>query len=737
MICAAVAGVPIAAQQAPVQDESKRDRHKAGHSAFGEAYDQGPREKPDWIDGIGKVHFQITTKVPDVQRWFDQGMALLHSFWYYEAERTFRWAVKLDPGAAMGYWGLAQAAGGGDRAKSFIKEASKRKGSVTPRERAYIEAWEHSYGIDGEPANHDKFRKALEKIVLDYPDDIEAKALFGLSTMGGNGRLGTDLLLKQVIAKAPDHPGAHHYRIHNWDDEQGAQALESCRKYGEIVFGIGHALHMPGHIYTGVGMWHEAALSMDGATRAEIAYMGRRLVFPYNTWNYAHNRSYLSYIQEQLGMEQAAIRGAREILAVPLDPKLNDATRYSPHWRGVTALTRALVKFERWDEILAANAIPWGPGFRDKVHRGYVEALAHIGKKNLEEANKAVASYIALKKEIEKPENKSYERQYAVQALELEGTLALMKGDELTGLAKLSEAAPKDLELRGTYDDPPDYPTIIYRKLGRAYLAAKSPTLALKALEKALAAVPNDGFTLAAMVEANHALGRTADAREAYGRLLFVWSDADASLQPLQSAKATGLTAEAVDRSPGRQRNYRKASLDKYGPPWWTPFAAPSLAAVDAAGKRVTLEEYRGKNVVLVFYLGGSCPHCVKQLKDLSEKQPDLARLDAEVLAVSPDTVGANSESKELSPLKLRLLSDEKYENARRFKSYDDFEEMPIHSTLLIDKEGKVHWANHGGAPFTDYTFILDQLRRMNEKAGKKENTDATQSGTRSGVEKR
>ena len=120
--------------------------------------------------------------------------------------------------------------------------------------------------------------------------------------MFSGNRVGADLLLKQVLAVAPDHPGAHHYRVHLWDGPQGALALDSCRRYSELVPRIGHALHMPGHVYAGLGMWHEAAISLDSATRAEIRYMGEKLVFPYNTWNYAHNRNYLSYVQEQLGL---------------------------------------------------------------------------------------------------------------------------------------------------------------------------------------------------------------------------------------------------------------------------------------------------------------------------------------------------------------------------------------------------------------------------------------------------
>lgn len=76
-------------------------------------------------------------------------------------------------------------------------------------------------------------------------------------------------MLRQVLAANPKHPGAHHYRIHNRDDEDGAFALDSNRVYGELVPGIGHALHMPGDIYAGIGMYHEAAISLDAATRAE------------------------------------------------------------------------------------------------------------------------------------------------------------------------------------------------------------------------------------------------------------------------------------------------------------------------------------------------------------------------------------------------------------------------------------------------------------------------------------
>src|SRR6185369_11223952 len=128
------------------------------------------------------------TKNPEVQRWFDQGNALLHSFWDYEAERAFRWCLKLEPDNAMAYWGLARAAADSDRSREFLAEAVKRKDKVTDRERLYIEALEALDRIDSlrdrgptyRQRNED-YRLVLETLCVKYPDDMEAKALLALA----------------------------------------------------------------------------------------------------------------------------------------------------------------------------------------------------------------------------------------------------------------------------------------------------------------------------------------------------------------------------------------------------------------------------------------------------------------------------------------------------------------------------------------------------------------------------
>ncbi|MGA3205205.1 MAG: peroxiredoxin, partial [Bryobacteraceae bacterium] len=225
------------------------------HSHYGESFDTGPREKPWVMEGIGVAHFPITTKNPEVQKWFDQGNALLHSYWGYEAERSFRWCLKLEPDNAMAYWGLARANAvgpdGEKRAQEMIREAVKREGHVSDRERLYIDALAmeilpdplHSE-TDNREAREKRGRKILETLVVKYPDDMEARAELALETLG-DSRYGVELMIREILVKQPDHPGALHYRLHNWGDHEPEMALDSAKRYSEIVTTVGHALHMP------------------------------------------------------------------------------------------------------------------------------------------------------------------------------------------------------------------------------------------------------------------------------------------------------------------------------------------------------------------------------------------------------------------------------------------------------------------------------------------------------------
>ncbi|HEX6882279.1 MAG TPA: redoxin domain-containing protein [Planctomycetota bacterium] len=695
---------------------------KPGHSLYGPALDEGPRTRPARLSGIGRSHFPITTRVPEVQEWFDQGHTLLHSYEYWEAERAFRWCVKLDPGCATAWWGLARAVGPrSERFEALIREAVRRKESVSEHERRYIDAWARAYEPDlagaWELRDPKRDRTAalvdeLEEIALLHPDDIEAKALLVNHGMGESRRLANEALLREIERVAPEHPGLHHYRIHVWDGEDGVQALASCRVYGKIAGALGHPNHMPGHVFSSMGLWHEAAIWMESATRTELAAMNARQVFPFQYWNFPHNRNYLAYIQEQLGRPEDALAGARVLLATPRDPQENDPTENGrgPYHQGKEALLRCLAKFERWDELLAAEGIAWRDTPEEKGQRAYLAARAHVGKGELLEAAEKVAELGKLLDEA-KEGREGFERAYR----EARAFLQLARGEDLAGLAELSRLAEEQaLEFE---DDPPGDPEVLYTALGEAYLARGAPRLAAQAFERALEVVRNDGFALSGLARARHGLGELDAAREAAGKLLHVWSGADPELRWLADVQALGLDARPIEAAAGAQRVYGEVDLSALGPLEWQPYPAPELDALDPEGATVTLAEHRDQNVLLVFYLGAQCPHCVEQLAKLGESAPAFAERDTVLLAISSDSPETNRAALERGPHAFRLLSDRQHESARRFQAWDDFEELELHATVLIDRLGRVRWARVGGEPFMEVEFLLGELDRWKDAA--------------------
>lgn len=712
---------------------------KPGHSKHGSAFDTGMRQKPWRMEGIGRTHFAITTKVPEAQEWFDQGNTLLHAFWYEEAERSFRWCLKLDPDCAMAYWGLAMSSQNwsGDatasgpearRGSDFLKEAVRRKATVSHRERMYIEAWGTAFNGDyTDEVRPMVLTRELQKIVLAYPDDVEAKAYYALYTMNPVSSFATELVIREVLEKEPDHPGAHHYRIHTWDGVATEQALESCRQYSRIAPGVGHSNHMPGHNYSKLGMWREAAISMETATRIELKYMNERLALPFETWNFAHNRNYLCYIQEQLGMEKASIEGARAMIASPRDTLRNKEGDEGAYAQGRQALIRCLIKFERWDEILKGGAVPWGDSPADKADRAFAETLAYIGKGNLVDARSKLAELRAAVKG-QSDADKAYLVELGLAADAAEGLLKATEGDTLEASRFLLQAAAAEQKKRddGSYrNDPPPYPWPAFRLLGDVYLARGEHRLAVDAYTRALKVEANDAFTLSGLARAHFALGEKETATRFAGRLAYVWPNADEGLKWKTEVVALGLSASPVAEAPAPEREYRPDLLAGVGPLNWEPFAAPALECVDSEGKAVKLEDYKGKNVLLVFYLSESCVHCVDQLVAINGRAGDWKDQNTVVLAVSSTAPEKNKESLKLGSLCARLLSDSEHANARRFTSYDDFEDLELHSTILIDTRGRVHWKRTGGDPFTDMDFLVKELKRINAPASAAVNAPA------------
>lgn len=707
------------------------DEGKIGHSRHGAAFDAGLRSRPWKIDGAGSAPFPITTKNPEVQLWYDQANALLHSFWFEEAERSLRWCHRLEPDNAMVYWSLARcglnwftigapSADGLKRYRDFLVEAVKRKEGLTRRERMYVEAWEAAcLTPDVKPL--EVIVRKLSEICIQFPDEIEAKALLGLFNIGQGSAVANEALLQDVLRIHPMHPGAHHARIHNWDGIHSEQSVASCELYGKAAPGVGHSLHMPGHIYSKIGMWHEAAWAMDSATRVELSYMNARLALPYETWNYSHNRDYLCYIQEQLGRADDSIRGARDLIAAPQDPDTNPA---ETEWTQFP-LMRALVKFERWDEILDGKTLRPMRDPSAEAMRTAAELLALVETGQLPEArvkNLLLESQLAaLRKQDSSGGKPASADDLPALVRVAQAKFRIAEGDRIGGLATLMSAAVQERnarERREYANDPPIEPWPAMRIVADVFAKGGDHRAAIEAYETALEQEANDGWCLAGLAKSWAAVGDRAKANVYAGRLLAVWSGADKGLQPMQEVLALKLDARPTPQTLRPERPYDPAALDKLGPSNWRPFAAPQLACIDADGQPVTLEQFRGKNVLLVFYLSDQCVHCVEQLAALNAKASEFEAADTVVLACSSDTPDKNKASA-LASFRLKLISDKEHENARRFASYDDFESMELHSTILIDTEGRVRWKRTGGDPFMKVDYLLAEINRWGSGAAR------------------
>ena len=566
---------------------------------------------------------------------------------------------------------------------------------------------------------------AFDQLLMDYPDDVEAKALYWLlagRAMGrasGLARYGLEAVLDDILAIDPDHIGALHYRVHNWDGKEGRYAVDSCMKLGKIAPSCGHLLHMPGHVLSGIGLWHEAGIAMDRATRVEKAYMHERMILPENNWNYVHNLDYLIYIQEQLGMVEQALIGAEQLL---LAPTAVEEDRRS----GVEKIPtmRALLKFERWEEVLAGVRLEWDADNPTEKHLSqYSRCRALIGMEWFDEADELLEKIKASdgSKETDGEDEGGaawiaarVAKQREVAVKELEGLLLLARDENLEGIALLSDAA--EMQEERWMNDPPHEAFFLYNVLGDAYLELGAPKLAAECYERTLETVFHDGFALAGLVVAYSRSGEEDKAREAFAKLKTVWSDADRPNRWLAAAEATGVQAEPHFEGPVEQRNYKSEVLDALGPSLWIPTFAPELTALGADAESVALDDYLGRNVLLIFYLGDECVHCIEQIAVAEERFDDLTQANAVVLASSKDSVAEIAEQSE--SLEVTLLSDPEFANARRFQSYDDFEEIELHSTFLIDALGRVHWSRIGGEPFMDFDFLVRELERMNRVTG-------------------
>jgi peroxiredoxin len=747
LACAAAALLARAATLHAADAEAPAAGPLPGHSYHGEAFDEGPRRSAHLMGNTGKVHFPVTTKAPPAQQFFEQGVGQLHGFWYLEAERSFRQAAALDADCAMAYWGMAMANVNNEkRAKSFLAEATKRNKGITPYETMWIDALSAYYNGKGDDtARRREYVRKLEAIVQEYPNEAEPKAFLALQIWNNDNKLkitshqAVDALLDQVFAIESMHP-AHHYRIHLWDGEKPARALTAAARCGPSAPGIAHMWHMPGHTYSKLHRYEDAAYQQEASGRVDHAFMVRDGVMPYQIHNYFHNQEWLVRDLSIVGRAHDAVGLAKNLVELPRHPKHNLATSAgSGADLGRARLMDVLVQYERWDEYvrladtvyLDADGTP-----ESQVRRLRYLGVAHAAKGDTPAANarvkeleamltsvKAEQDAAAEKAEAEAEERKEPEEKVTAAAgrarrgqrdrrREIERAVAHIRGQQ----ALAANDYGKALELLEKARLPKE-------KLAPVHLLAGDKAKAEQLANEAVDANKNEAYPLAVQVNVLFACDKKDEAKAAFERLRAAASRPDldapvfAKLAPIATEFCFG-DDWRVARKDADDVGQRP-SLDSLGPFRWHPSPAADWQLPTADGRSIGLNDFRGKPVVVLFYLGHGCLHCTEQLSAFAPMAKDFDQAGIALVAISTDTVeelgkSLNAVQKEGdAPFPIPLVSDAAKDVFRKYRAYDDFENLPLHATFLIDARGQVRWQDIAAEPFGDPKFLLAEGKRL------------------------
>jgi peroxiredoxin len=732
----------------------------AGHSMHGEVFNEGPRQRAYLMGGTGKIDFPVTTGHAAAQEFFNQGVGQLHGFWYFEAERSFRQVAAIDPDCAMAYWGMAMAnVENAGRAKGFIQKAVQKKKSASRREQLYIDGLAAYLQGSRDKNQKQNYIKSLETIIHENPDDIEAKAFLVVRLWQFKSDLpivshqAVDALLDQVFAVNPMHP-AHHYRIHLWDGVKGERALGSAARCGQSAPTIAHQWHMSGHIYSGLQRYADAAWEQEASSRADHAHMIRDRVLPDQIHNYPHNQEWLVRNLSHIGRANDAVALAKNLVELPRHPRYNTLNKLGRSASyGRQRLFDVLERYERWDELIElCHSMYLEPTDLavEQIKRLRALGVAHAMKGEVEKLQQQLA---ALEKYLEGPEKDQATAEPAPEPKQ-KGKDEEKGKDEAPpeqpeakpGPPAKGKAAPKAAAPKGNYfldnalSELRGYQALfagdkktaleLFQKTKGLSKSRQAQLFALagdqaKAEELArqgAAAARNQVVPQAVLVDLLFRGGKKQEAAAAFEQLRQISADIDSldgpvfqRLAPL--AQALNLPADwRLPRTPAKDLGERPP-LDQLGPFRWHPPAAPGWTLPDASGKSVSLSQYKGRPVVVIFYLGYGCLHCVEQLKLFAPKTRDFADAGISLVAVSSDTLADLKKSHEKFKVSgdfpFPLVSDARLEVFKAYRAFDDFENQPLHGTFLIDGQGLIRWHDISFEPFADPDFLLAEAKRL------------------------
>ena len=497
--------------------------------------------------------------------------------------------------------------------------------------------------------------------------------------------------------------------------------------------------------------------------------------------NYAHNNEWLCRNLVTIGRVGDAVALARNMISLPRHPKYNTlAKRGGSAFHGHRRLLSTLEQFEMWEELAdlcESGELEALEDINESRRRLQLLGVAHFKNGDLEKGEEVIALILPMleSKLAPKPKNgkdaskkkpeatkAKPDDQNATAAVDKkpdaptekkkksdpkEVAVAKKKADERKKkeaeekkritFAKnaLAELKVHQLLVQGKKEEAKAALTAAksMNKVRRAlaYLAVGQKGEASKIATALVAKPPQSALPAAQAAYLLNAAGKRKEADKAFGQLRELGQAVDLSAPVFSRlahiAERLGLPEDwrpDLKPNPDEPAEHPFPDLDALGPFRWKPAQASAWKLPDSTGKHLSLADYRGRPVVVVFYLGFGCLHCVEQLQALEPKVDAFRKAGLEIVAVSTESQSELAKAlaayqKGGDSIAFPVVSDPELTTFRAYRAYDDFEKVPLHGTFLVDASGDVRWQDVSFEPFTKIDFLLKEAKRLlaNESA--------------------
>ena len=522
---------------------------------------------PGDLREAGKIDFAVSCSAA-VQPEFNRGVALLHSFFYEEARRVFTSVAERDPACAMAQWGIAMtwwhpiwtpprpdemAAG-----KEAVAKAMKI-GGKTDRERGFINALNIYYNTPessapaatgqschGPVGPRDRvvaYEKAMRQLYDQFPTDFEVEAWYAFAVLSTgyatpndttlSRQLEAAALLEKLWKQNPNHPGVVHYLIHAYDYPQFAErALPAAKSYAAIAPWVPHALHMPSHIFTRLGMWNEAVESNRASSEASRAYAKMRNRDTTEAEE-LHALDYMAYSY----LQEARDNKAKEIVGFAATVrKTNPELEFSGAYALGSIPARYALERNDWNSAakLAIPNVPhWSsfPFMEALIEYAHALGRAHTG--DLDGARKAIARMQQLRDATKESKFDYFKQHLELQTQAASAWIAVGEGKKDEAIEILRRSAQAE-DVLGKHPVSPGALVPIREQLGTLLLEMGRAKEAGQEFQAALKIYPGRFRGLYGAALAAEQAGEKQDAQRFYAKLAAQTTGSDAARDELK-----------------------------------------------------------------------------------------------------------------------------------------------------------------------------------------------------------